>query len=85
MQGLLKTANGFLPIVLLVRREDVMETLQFISNGRPILINSDQIVAIGSHQYDNGKTWIDCANGEEYMVDCPFEEVVKCIPSKWVK
>jgi len=56
-----------------------MKNIQWLCQGRPILINLDQIVGIGTCQYDANKTWIDCTNGEEYTIDSPFEEVLKHI------
>ncbi len=59
-----------------------MKSIQLLFSGKPILINLDQIVAIGVCQYDEKKIWIDCTNGEEYVVETPFEEVLKYIPSE---
>ena len=57
-----------------------MKNMQWSYNDKPILINLDQIVAIGVCQYDEQKTWIDMTNGEEYTVDASYDAVLKCIP-----
>ncbi len=56
-----------------------MKNIRSMCQGWPILINLDQIVAIGVCQYDSTKTWIDMTNGEEYTIDTPYSKVLKFI------
>jgi len=60
-----------------------MKNIQLIYQGRALLINLDQVVAVGISQYDTNKTWIEMTNGEEYTIDSPFDEILKSIPTDY--